>query len=187
MLSCMAMTNFSPVERRGRRVLESTAVKLGRTPIIRGVWCRIFSFGSMIVELGASGSDLWGAAGVGVELCGWAGGWAWICVCVRAGRGSSGSSSIGADWHKAIVGERRTNKAKMVRQFLNRAGSSGAGKNPAALGVLLQVITGGTWAICAKRNTPIVAIDRHITHRQDCGTWRSMSVIAIFRQPSPSV
>jgi hypothetical protein len=32
--------------------------------------------GSMM-ELGASGSDFWGAAGFGVGLCVWAAGWVW--------------------------------------------------------------------------------------------------------------
>src|ERR1700730_13332409 len=129
------MTNFSRVERRGRRVLESTAVKLGRTPIIRGVWCRILSFGSMMVELGASGSDFRGAPGVGVELCGGAGGWIWVWVW--PGCDSSGCGAIGVAWQKRILGERITSKAKAVRLFLSRAGSSRA-KDPAALDVLLQ-------------------------------------------------
>src|ERR1039457_1215975 len=73
------MSNFSPVERGGRYVLESTAVKLGRIPMIRGVWCRVSAFGS-ITELGAAGSVPWGGAGlVVVGLC-WASGWFWFGV-----------------------------------------------------------------------------------------------------------
>jgi hypothetical protein len=81
----------------------------------------------MMVELGASGIDCLGFAVVEVGLCVWACGWVWVSVWIWVGCASWGIRST-VDWHKAIAGGRRTNKAKAVRLFLNRVGSSHAGK-----------------------------------------------------------
>jgi hypothetical protein len=106
--------------------LESTAVKLGRIPMIRGVWCRVSAFGS-ITELGAAGSVPWGGAGlVVVGLC-WASGWFWFGVRISlwswVGCDSCGTGSVGVAWHKAMAGARRTSNVRAMRLLVNRAGS----------------------------------------------------------------
>src|SRR6478672_2291434 len=88
----------------------------------------------MIIGIAVFSRFIWSAISVPVVLPSWA---FW------------GMRSI-VDWHKAIAGERRTNKANAVRLVLNRVGSSRAGK---------------TQYVMSLRNRSLYAVQRGVTQQ----------------------